>query len=97
MSGDDIVVRLRSAFAAWGLRSLGDEAADEIACLRAAVQAHHDTKHGTGYPAAVLSPPDITLYAAVGIEHRTLDVDTLDARRRAPTQVTEITECFVTK
>lgn len=81
---DDLTTCLRSAFAAWGLRSLGGEAADEIDRLRAAVQAHHDTKHGTGYPAAVLSPPDIALYSAVGIEHRTLDVDTLDARRRAP-------------
>lgn len=26
----DVVDRLRSAFKAWGLRSLGDEAADEI-------------------------------------------------------------------
>jgi hypothetical protein len=30
----DLPSRLRSAFAAWGLRSLGDEAADEIERLR---------------------------------------------------------------
>lgn len=31
----DLPTRLRSAFAAWGLRNLGDEAAEEIERLRA--------------------------------------------------------------
>lgn len=39
----DITDRLRSAFKAWGLRSLGDEAADEIERLRETLTAVRDT------------------------------------------------------
>lgn len=56
----------------------------ELDRLTAAIQAHHDTKHGSVNPAAVLSPPDKALYAAAGIEHRTMAAGTLDAVRRAP-------------
>lgn len=44
----------------------------EIERLRAAIQAHHDTKHGTIHHSAVLAPPDRDLYAAAGIEHLVL-------------------------
>lgn len=45
----------------------------EIERLRAAIQAHHDRKHGTTHSRAVLAPPDRVLYAAAGIDHRTLE------------------------
>lgn len=42
----------------------------EIERLQAAIQAHHDTKHGTAHTRAVMSPPDLALYAAASIDHR---------------------------
>lgn len=54
----------------------------------AAIQAHHDLKHGRagGRSAAVLSPPDRALYEATGIKHAVLGFDegSLDDVRRAP-------------
>lgn len=40
----DLPIRLRSAFAAWGLRNLGDEAAEEIERLRALLMEARDTR-----------------------------------------------------
>lgn len=61
--------------------------------LRAAIQTHHDTKHGTApRNAAVLSPPDRALYTSAGIDHAVLGwSEGLDERRRAtePRQDTE--------
>lgn len=89
----DLPARLRRAFSAWGLRSLGDEAADRIDALRAAIQTHHDTKHGAApRNAAVLSPPDRALYTSAGIDHAVLGwSEGPDERRRAtePRQDTE--------
>ena len=86
MSGDDIVKRLRTegrVYTHMEAAAVIERLDADLSSLRAAVQTHHDTKHGTTNPAAVLSPPDIALYSAAGIEHRTMDADTLDAIRRA--------------
>lgn len=42
----------------------------EIERLQAAIQVHHDTKHGTTHTRAVMSPPDLALYVAASIDHR---------------------------
>lgn len=64
---------------------VGPTSADQ---LTAAIQAHHDLKHGRagGRSAAVLSPPDRALYEATGIKHVVLGFDegSLDDVRRAP-------------
>ncbi len=53
--------------------------------MTAAIQHHHDTKHGCagGRSAAVLAPPDLALYTAAGIAHAVLGFsEGLDERRR---------------
>lgn len=66
----------------------------EITRLTAAIQTHHDTKHGTPPgSAAVLAPPDRALYVAAGIAHAVLGwSEGLDERRRAQAPVRETSD-----